>query len=307
MQDWLHALVWWTQQDRRVEEDDMTRTLTLRQWLRTAVHPYCLVHVVAVVGVAVVDFHPNYPALTGALYLVMMFGITAGYHRYFSHRTFKTSRPVQFAFAVLGNLSCQKSPLWWAAHHRHHHRFSDEEEDVHSPTRHGLIWSHMGWFLSDIHKDTKHELVRDLTKYPELQWMDRNPYLLPVGLAALLATFGGTGALVWGFFLTIVLVWHCTFTINSLAHVWGTRRYNTTDTSKNNFVLALLTLGEGWHNNHHRYMNSTRQGFFWWEIDVAYCILKVMSWVGLVWDIRPVPESVLRPKPKGPMLDAKPA
>jgi stearoyl-CoA desaturase (delta-9 desaturase) len=214
---------------------------------------------------------------------------------------------MQFVFALLGNITSQKSPLWWAAHHRHHHRFSDQEEDVHSPTQHGFMWSHMGWFLSDVHKETKVELVRDLAKFPELVWMDRNPYLMPVALAAILTIFGGTGALVWGFFLSTVLVWHSTFTINSLAHVWGTRRYETTDTSKNNFFLALVTLGEGWHNNHHRYMGSIRLGFFWWEVDIAYYVLKIMAWVGLIWDVRTVPESLLQPQSKGAMVGAESA
>ncbi len=239
-------------------------------------------------------------------YLLRMFAITAFYHRYFAHRSFKTSRAIQFVFAVIGAASTQRGPLWWAAHHRQHHRCADQAEDPHAP-RHGFLWSHMGWFLSREHFVTDPKRIPDLIEYPELRLLDRFALLVPVvyaaawfGLGAILSATApgletsGAQLLVWGYFLSTVVLIHATLTINSLAHVWGKRRYATRDDSRNNFWLALLTLGEGWHNNHHHYPGSARQGFFWWEIDLSYYVLKAMSWVGLVWDVKSVPEPIRR-------------
>jgi stearoyl-CoA desaturase (delta-9 desaturase) len=241
-----------------------------------------------------------------ASYALRMFAITAFYHRYFSHRTFKTSRPVQFVFALIGAASTQRGPLWWAAHHRHHHKAADREDDPHSP-RHGFLWSHMGWFLSRKHFGTDHSQIPDLVKYPELRLLDRYDLLVPVayatgmfflgvGLNAAFPNLGTSGwqMLVWGYFVSTVVLIHVTLTINSLAHVWGRRRYATSDDSRNNWFLALLTLGEGWHNNHHHYPGSARQGFYWWEIDISYYVLRAMSWVGLVSDLKSVPEVIRR-------------
>jgi stearoyl-CoA desaturase (delta-9 desaturase) len=222
-----------------------------------------------------------------------MFGVTAGYHRYFSHRSFKTSRVFQFMLAFLASMSAQKGVLWWASHHRAHHLDSDGESDVHSPTRRGFWWAHCGWILSRRYELADGRLVKDLARYPELRWLDRYHLVPPVTLAVGLFLLGGSSALVWGFFVSTVLLWHGTFTINSLAHLVGRRRYATTDTSKNSFLLSVLTMGEGWHNNHHRYMASVRQGFFWWELDATYYVLKVLSWFGVVWDLRAPPRSLL--------------
>jgi stearoyl-CoA desaturase (delta-9 desaturase) len=240
-----------------------------------------------------------------ALYLLRMFAITGFYHRYFSHRTFKTSRLAQFVFAALGASAVQRGPIWWAAHHRHHHAHSDRPEDVHSPSQRGFLWSHMGWFLSHRHFAPDLGRVRDLLKFPELRWLDRFDILVPflLALGLLLAgqwleanhpDLGTTGGqlLVWGFFVSTVACYHGTYTINSLCHVWGRRRYATGDDSRNNWLLALITLGEGWHNNHHRYPMATRQGFYWWEIDVTYYLLRAMATAGLVWDLKPVPREV---------------
>ena len=230
-----------------------------------------------------------------ALYAVRMFFVTAGYHRYFSHRSFKTSRAFQFLLAFMAMSSAQKGVLWWAAHHRTHHRTSDTEEDLHSPTRFGFWWSHVGWILSDTYDKTEMHLIRDFARYPELRWLDRNHWVPPVTLAVSLFLIGGWGALVWGFLLSTVLLWHGSFTVNSLAHLFGRRRYPTTDTSRNNWWLAIITLGEGWHNNHHFYMASVRHGFFWWEVDVTYYVLKMLSWARIVWDLRVPPPHVLEP------------
>jgi stearoyl-CoA desaturase (Delta-9 desaturase) len=271
-------------------------------WVR--VMPFLGVHLMCL-GVIWVGF--SWVALWVALglYLVRMFAITAFYHRYFSHKTFKTSRVMQFLFAVLGASATQRGPLWWAAHHRNHHRHSDQPEDLHSP-RHGFWRSHMGWFMTRKGFTTHHDRIPDLMKYPELRMVDRFDTLVPIALATGLFFLGGwlegaypelgTSAmqmLIWGYFVSTVVLFHGTVTINSLSHVWGSRRYKTKDDSRNNWFLAIITLGEGWHNNHHHFPGSTRQGFFWWEYDFTYYTLKAMSWVGLVWDLKGVPKELL--------------
>ena len=254
--------------------------------------PFALIHLAAF-SAFWVKFHWSYLIVCLALYWVRMFFVTAGYHRYFAHRSFKTSRVFQFVIAWMAMSSSQKGVLWWAAHHRHHHRYSDTDEDLHSPTLFGFFWSHVGWFISDKYNDTRIEYIGDFAKFPELRWLNKYHLLPPVVLAVVLALIGGWGLFLWGFCLSTVLLWHGTFTINSLSHLFGSRRYITTDTSKNNFLLALVTLGEGWHNNHHHYMAAARQGFFWWEVDITYYVLKIMSWVRIVRDLRPVPPHLL--------------
>lgn len=272
-------------------------------WLRG--FPFAAMHLMCL-GVIWVGWSPFALGVAAVLYVVRMFAITGIYHRYFSHRTFKTSRAGQFVFALLGASAVQRGPLWWAAHHRHHHRFSDQENDRHSPVRHGFLWSHMGWFLSRTNFATNLRLVSDLAKFPELRFLDRFDILVAILLAVGIYFVGAAAAafspelgtsgpqlLIWGFFISTVMVYHCTYTINSLAHQIGRRRYETGDTSGNSFFLAIITLGEGWHNNHHHYPGSVRQGFYWWEIDISYYILVVLSWMGIVWDLRPVPDHVL--------------
>lgn len=240
------------------------------------------------------------------LYLIRMFAITGFYHRYFSHRTFKTSRFFQFLAAALGNSSMQRGPLWWAATHRHHHTHSDHEEDKHSPSIKGILWSHIGWLTSMKNFFTPYDKVRDLSRYPELVFLNRYDKTVPIVYGLLMLGIGSflekrfpnsgvtTGQFfVWTFFISTTLLLHGTLFINSLAHLWGHRPYQTDDDSRNNFWLSLITLGEGWHNNHHRYPHATRQGFRWWEIDITYYVLKLLSWMGLIWDLRPVPDAVL--------------
>lgn len=232
--------------------------------------------------------------LAVAFYFVRMFAITAGYHRYFSHRAFKTSRVVQFLFALLGTTATQKGPLWWASTHRIHHKYSDTEKDVHSPKQRGFWYAHMGWWLGSEHEKTNLALIKDFAKYPELRFIDRYHWIgVVLMMAAAWVIGGGFDGFLWGYVVSTCFLLHGTFTINSLAHVYGSRRYETTDTSRNNFWLALITMGEGWHNNHHHYQSTANQGFFWWEIDVSYYVLKVMSWMGLVWDLRKPPKHVL--------------
>lgn len=254
--------------------------------------PFWAVHVACLL-VFFTEFSTGAVAVCVATYFLRMFGITAGYHRYFSHRSFKTGRVFQFVLAFLGSMSVQKGVLWWAANHRIHHKYADLEGDVHSPTRRGFWWSHAGWILSSDHEETHFDRIPDLAKYPELRWLNEHFLVPPLLLAAFLYAVGGTSWIVWGFFVSTTILWHSTFMINSLAHVYGTRRYDTTDTSRNNFWLALMTMGEGWHNNHHCFMNSARQGFFWWEIDATYYVLKMLSWVGVTWDLIQPPARLL--------------
>jgi stearoyl-CoA desaturase (delta-9 desaturase) len=227
------------------------------------------------------------------LYVVRMWAITAGYHRYFSHRSYKTSRVFQFMIAVLGQTSAQRGVIWWSAVHRHHHLHSDTEHDVHSPRHHGFWYSHVGWIFVPGNEKPDYGTVRDLTRFPELVWLDKNTYLPAILLGFGVWAWGGWAMLIVGFFWSTVLLFHCTFFINSLAHVSGSQRYLTGDDSRNNFWLALITLGEGWHNNHHHYQSSTRQGFHWWEVDVSYYVLRMMSVFHLVWDLRAPPAAIL--------------
>jgi stearoyl-CoA desaturase (delta-9 desaturase) len=227
-----------------------------------------------------------------ALYCARIFFITAVYHRYFGHRAYKMGRVMQFLMAVGGTTAVQKGPLWWAGHHRHHHKYSDQIEDVHSPMR-GFFWSHMGWIMCRKFQPTPTHLIRDFEKFPELRWLNRFHWVPPTLLGVGVYLWGGWSALVIGFFLSTIICWHCTYFINSLTHLFGRRRYVTTDTSRNSLLLGLITFGEGWHNNHHYYQSSANQGFFWWEVDFSYYILKMLSWVGLVHDLRKPPDHVL--------------
>ncbi len=256
------------------------------EWLRVA--PFIAMHV-ACLGVFVVGWHTGAVVAGVVLYAVRMFAITGFYHRYFSHRTFRASRAAQFVFAVLGASATQRGPLWWAAHHRKHHRHSDTEHDVHSPRQHGFWWSHMGWITSAHNFPTDLREVRDLARYPELRWLDRYDIAVPAALAVSLFAIGGWAWLVWAYVVSTVVLFHCTCLINSMAHRVGSRRYRTADDSRNSLTLALITFGEGWHNNHHRYPGATRQGFFWWEVDVTYYGLLVLSWLRVARDLRPVP------------------
>ena len=228
------------------------------------------------------------------LYWVRIFAIGAGYHRYFSHRAYSTSRVFQFILAVLSQSTAQKSVVWWASKHRHHHLHSDTEVDVHSPRHTGFLYSHLGWIFSRKHDQADLIKVGDLTRYPELMWLHRYELLPPLVLAVLCFAVGGWAGLIVGFFWSTVLVYHATFCINSLAHVQGSQRYLTADDSRNNWLLAIFTMGEGWHNNHHAYQSSVRQGFRPWEIDPTFYLLKGLAFLGVVWDLKTPPPAVLR-------------
>lgn len=289
--------------DSSVPQHDSAEPLENKvDWLR--VLPFVGLHL-ACFGVIWVGWSWFALVFAIALYGIRMFAVTGFYHRYFSHKAFRTSRLLQFIFALIGSTAVQRGPLWWASQHRHHHVNSDKQEDAHSPVQHGFLWSHLGWFLSDAHFATRTDRVKELAQYPELRFLDRFDVVVPIffavaiyglgeWLAAAAPSLGTNGLqlLVWGFAISTVLLYHATFSVNSLAHAWGSRRYETQDHSRNNFLIALMTLGEGWHNNHHHYPGSARQGFFWWEIDLTYYGLKMLAACGLIWDLKTVPINV---------------
>jgi len=255
----------------------------------SAVAGFLLVHVAAALGVVLVGFSWTGVALCVASYYLRMFAITAGFHRYFSHRAYRLSRVSQFLLAFLGQTSAQKGVLWWASNHRHHHKYSDRPEDIHSPVQNGFWWSHIGWILSGLYDETDYSRIPDLAKFPELRWLNRNQYAATMVYAiALYLAFGWTG-LVYGYFLSTVLLWHGTFTINSLMHLFGRRVFPTADQSRNSMIFALITMGEGWHNNHHYYPISAAQGFTWWQVDMSFSILWLGEKIGLVTGLRRAP------------------
>ena len=266
--------------------------------------PFVMLHL-ACFGIIYVGFSWFALLFALALYVFRMFAITAFYHRYFAHKAFKTSRIGQFIFAVLGASAVQRGPLWWASHHRNHHAHSDEVVDAHSPHQHGFLWSHIGWFLSRANFSTQLDRVKELAHFPELRFLDRFDVVIPIALGASIYWLGEMLALtaphlntngfqlfIWGFILSTVLLYHGTFCVNSLAHVWGKRRYATRDHSRNNALIALITLGEGWHNNHHHFPGSAKQGFYWWEIDFTYYGLRLLAALGIIWDLKTVPIAI---------------
>lgn len=255
--------------------------------------PFLLVHLAAVAAVWT-GVTLEAVLLGIGFYGLRMFGITAGYHRYFAHRTFKTGRAFHVVLALIAQSSAQRGALWWAAKHRWHHKHSDTELDVHSPARSGFFYAHVGWIFAPKHQDTDLPAIADFAKYPELRWLDRHYYVPPVALALAAWLIAGWPGLVVGFCWSTVATWHATFCINSLAHVIGRRRYVTGDDSRNNWLLAIVAMGEGWHNNHHAYQSSARQGFRWWEVDLTFYALKGLERLGLVWDLRLPPEAVVR-------------
>jgi len=260
-------------------------------WLAGARLPFYLLHAGAVVALFV-PVRAELVIWLVASYALRVFGITAGYHRYFSHRTFKLRRGWQFVLAVLAQTSGQRGVLWWAAHHRHHHRHSDQEPDVHSPWWRTFWYAHVGWVLDEETGAYDERRIADFARFPELRWLTRHHWVPTAVYGALIFMVGGVEVFLWGYVLATVLVYHATFAINSLAHLWGTRRFDTNDESRNNWLLALVALGEGWHNNHHWCMTSARQGFRWWEIDVTFYILKLLERFGIVRELRGVPAAM---------------
>jgi len=292
---------WFDGRAGEVDSGDPRGIDWLRQLPFIAIHAGCLA--LPWVGASTVAV-----ATAVVLYALRMFAITGFYHRYFAHRAFRAGRAVQFFFAVLGAAAAQRGPLWWASHHRHHHVHADQPEDSHSALRHGFAWSHMGWFMARENFAPRGRLVSSLARFPELRFLDRWDALVPLLLVGLLWAAGtlaerhlpelgtsGVQMVVWGFCISTVALYHATFSINSLAHRFGSRRYATRDASRNNLWLALLTFGEGWHNNHHHYPASARQGFYWWEIDFTWYGLRLLAMFGLIDGLKAVPADVRDP------------
>jgi stearoyl-CoA desaturase (Delta-9 desaturase) len=276
-----------------VEQSNAVGENPRRRYLRTNFILFLSVHLGALIGTFVVGWSWKWVIVAVVSYYVRMIVVTAGYHRYFAHRSYRTSRVFQFLLALGAQSAAQRGVLWWAGHHRWHHKHSDTPLDVHSAKQGGFWHAHVGWLLTGAWNETDNKLVPDLAKFPELRWLDR-PFLhfLPVvalGLGFLLA--GGLAGFVWGFLVSTVMVWHGSFSVNSFAHLVGKRRYATRDDSRNSWLLAILTTGEGWHNNHHHFPGSASQGFFWWELDITYYVLLGLGRLGLVWDVRRVPEA----------------
>ena len=257
--------------------------------------PYALLHLACFAALATGISWRAVGICLGSFFL-RAFGLGVGYHRYFAHKSFKTSRPMQFLLAVLGNLAIQRGVLWWAETHRYHHRHADTPGDIHSPSYHGFLYAHSGWFIDQKNHATTLSRVADLAKFPELVWLnDWKWYFLPIAsYSLLLYLFFGWEGLVWGLAISTVLLWHATHWIQSMSHSYGGyRRCPSADNSRNHWLLGLVMLGE-FHNNHHYSPSSCRQGFLWWEIDIGYYILKALSWLGLVWDLRVPPAHVRR-------------
>lgn len=298
------AIVQWIDSDYCPEGAEKMRAEPDRvDWVR--VMPFAILHL-GCLGILWTGTSAFAVWTAVVLYFLRMFAVTGIYHRYFSHKTYSTSRFGQFLLALWGGTTVQRGGLWWAYHHRHHHLHSDDPEDAHSPHVHGFFWSHIGWITSRRNFPTDYSKVKDLAKYPELVWLNRFDLVVPLvfassiyGLGVLLERFApglgtnGPQMLVWGFFVSTTALFHGTACINSMAHLMGRRRFKTDDDSRNSFILAIVTLGEGWHNNHHRYQSSTRNGFYWWEIDPTYYGLKLLSWTGFIWGLKPVPQSIL--------------
>jgi stearoyl-CoA desaturase (delta-9 desaturase) len=227
-------------------------------------------------------------------YALRVFALTAGYHRYFSHKAFETNRFFQFFLAYFAACSLQGGPLWWASHHRHHHHTSDENSDVHSPVRSGFFHSHFLWFMQKKNLKAHYCLIKDFSQVPELRMLERYWYLAPLPMMLILYLIGDWNYIVWGFFVPTLFVNNVTYCVNSLVHLYGNRPYKTQDHSKNNWWVALLTFGEGWHNNHHRYAGSANQGFCWYQIDITYYLLKMLSTLRIVKNLKKVPSKILK-------------
>lgn len=248
---------------------------------------YIFIHIIGISALFFVPFSWKYVALFGINYFVGMFFITAGYHRYFSHRSYKLARIPQFLMAWMTMASAQKGILWWAANHRDHHIYSDKDQDLHSPVLRGFWYSHMGWIFDPATQGYNPKKIADFGKYPELRFLDKYHWIPTAFFAILIFAVGGVSAFVWGYLFTLICLYQASYCVNSLAHVYGSRRFDTSDQSRNNLFLAIITLGEGWHNNHHHCKSSCRQGYKWWEIDMTFYLLTALSWVGIVKDIRP--------------------
>ena len=242
-----------------------------------------------------VPFRWAFVAVWAASHFVRAIGLTLAFHRYFAHRSFKMNRVARFVWAFIATAAMQKGPLWWAGHHVNHHKFADRDGDPHSPMISGVYYAHIGWFLHDTKYDRvepNNPVIRDFSKVPEIAWLEKYFFLPPALLAATLFLGGGLPWLVWGFCLPTMTLAHATFAINTVNHLFGSRRFDTVDESRNNVLTAVFAAGEGWHNNHHRYQRAARNGFYWWEFDPTWYAIRAMQSVGLAWDVQRVPARI---------------
>lgn len=234
-------------------------------------------------------------ALWAVSHFLRAIGLTLAYHRYFAHRSFQMNRVARFFWAFVGTCAMQKGPIWWAGHHVNHHKFADREGDPHSPMVSGVYYAHIGWFLNDTKHDqleANNPVVRDFSKAWEIAMLEKFHFIPPAILAVAMYAIGGAPWLVWGFCLPTMTLAHATFCINTVNHLFGSRRFDTIDESRNNVFTAFFAVGEGWHNNHHRYQRAARNGFYWWEFDPTWYVIRAMAAVGLAWDVQPVPERI---------------
>ena len=255
---------------------------------------FWLVQVSALLVFAV-PFRWAFIGLWAGSHFVRALGLTLIFHRYLAHRAFKMNRAARFVWAFIATAAMQKGPLWWAGHHVNHHRFADRDGDPHSPMVSGFYYAHIGWFLNDTKYDRverTNPVIRDFSGVPEIAWLEKYFFVPPLAMAVALFLFGGLPWLVWGFCLPTMTLAHATFAINTVNHMFGSRRFETVDESRNNLVTAVFAVGEGWHNNHHRYQRAARNGFYWWEFDPTWYVIRAMAAVGLVWDIQRVPKRI---------------
>jgi stearoyl-CoA desaturase (delta-9 desaturase) len=216
-------------------------------------------------------------------------GISMGYHRLHTHRSYKLPRALEYFLAFCGTLSLEGGPIFWVATHRIHHQYSDKPGDPHSP-RDGAWWSHIGWLLvgESKHNDTKlmSKYAPDLARDPFYATLNTYHWIPIVVVSALLLIFGGLPMLLWATCMRLTFGLHATWTVNSITHLWGTRRFQTRDDSRNNVLIALITFGEGWHNNHHAHPTSARHGLAWYEIDFSWIQISILKFFGIAKAVR---------------------
>ncbi|MCX5663003.1 MAG: fatty acid desaturase [Planctomycetota bacterium] len=205
-------------------------------------------------------------------------GITLGYHRFLTHRSFQTYKPVEYFLAICGTLNWQGGPIHWVGTHRIHHHLSDEPGDPHSPVVDGFTWAHMFWCMTkDDPSNDPRDAAKDLQRDPIMVAIDKYFYVFMVPLAVGLYFLGGWACVIWGVCVRTTLMYHCTWLVNSASHVWGYRNFTTSDASRNNWWVALLSWGEGWHNNHHAQQRSAAHGMRWWEVDITFAVIRTME------------------------------
>ncbi len=244
-------------------------------------------HVGAIAGF----FTFSWPAFWTAIFLWWLtggIGICLGYHRYFTHKSYATPKVIQYLLAICGCMAGEAGPIAWVAAHRYHHTYSDTDQDPHSPLK-GFLWSHFTWlfgrenFLASY--DSYKKYCPDMIKDKFIVFLDRYHMLPVLFLTGILYAMGGWSFVVWGIFVRSLIVYHSTWLVNSASHIWGYRTYKTTDASRNNWWVAILAFGEGWHNNHHAFQRSARHGFHWWEFDITYRTIQILWVLGLASEI----------------------